>query len=260
MKRSHTLLALSLVIGMTGCASSSVTSEDGEPRFPDLDSSYLETGDFIDPENVLSVAKGQHKDQVRLLLQHPHFSEGIFNVREWDYAFNFYTGAGGDYITCQYKVMFDRNNRVEHTYWRNPHCPALLVPIEIEEEKETQTISLTSDVLFDFDSAALTLEGERALQRMADQLRESHSDPMLMIVGYTDRLGSVDYNLNLSRERAEAVKNYLVGQGMPAQQIVTEGRGMADPVVDCPGNIATSQVKECLQPNRRVEVTVTAAE
>ena len=72
----------------------------GEAQFPALSSSYLKTGDFIGTDHVRRITPGLNKDQVRLELGNPHFSEGIFGVREWDYAFNFYTGkANNDYVT-----------------------------------------------------------------------------------------------------------------------------------------------------------------
>ena len=70
----------------------------------------------------------------------------------------------------------------------------------------------------------------------------------------TDRIGTDEYNLNLSQERAEAVSNYLVEQGVPASVMHSEGRGKADPVVQCePGSSA--DVIACLAPNRRVEIS-----
>ena len=137
MTHLKTLLTLGCVIALAGCtlsAPSNVTANEEDIRFPDLDSAYLEGGVFIEPESVLRISQGQHKDQVRRLLHHPHFSEGIFNVREWDYAFNFYTGEDNAYLTCQYKLKFDDDDRVESIHWKNPQCPALLVPIVVEEE------------------------------------------------------------------------------------------------------------------------------
>lgn len=257
MKQTRTLLALGLAIGLAGCASSASTpnAQEDETRFPDLDSTYLNTGDFIDPESVLRISQGQHKDQVRRLLGHPHFSEGIFNVREWDYAFNFYTGEGSAYITCQYKLRFDDDNRVTSSHWRDPQCPVLLVPIEIEEENQSQALTLSGDVLFDFDSAELTLEGRRAIDRLAEQLQQNYANPVLHIIGYTDRFGSKQYNIDLSYQRATAVKNQLVSRGLPGNRIATAGRGEADPVVNCLG-AATPAVKECLKPNRRVVINI----
>ncbi|NOG31354.1 OmpA family protein [Halomonas sp. TBZ9] len=73
----------------------------------------------------------------------------------------------------------------------------LLVPVEVEEENQSQTLTLSSDVLFDFDSAELTLEGRRAIDRLAEQLQQNDSNPVLHIIGYTDRFGSPQYNIDL---------------------------------------------------------------
>lgn len=259
MAHLKTLLTLGLVTALVGCASSvpsNTATNEEDTRFPDLDSTYLETGDFIDPDSVLRISQGQHKDQVRRLLNHPHFSEGIFNVREWDYVFNFYTGEGNAYLTCQYKLKFDDDNRVESTHWLNPQCPALLVPIVVEEGDSAQVLTLSGDVLFDFDSAELTLEGQRAINRLGSQLQQDFIDPELQVFGYTDRFGAEQYNIDLSYQRAMAVKQQLIRLGLPSNRIATVGRGAANPVVQCEG-AATPAVKECLKPNRRVEIEVT---
>lgn len=259
MKNRAIVLAIGLAIGLTGCASNSPLTEEGEVRFPDLSSTYLKMGDFVDPDNVLRISEGQHKDQVRLLLGHPHFSEGIFGVREWDYAFNFYTGNGNEYITCQYKLLFDREMRVTSTYWRDAQCPELLAPVQIEElatEPRQEKLTLSGDVLFDFDSAQLTLEGRRALDRIVEAFDQATPPASVRVAGYADRFGDAQYNLRLSQARAEAVGSYLSSQGRGGSRLSTVGRGEADPIVDCPGQVATSSVKECLKPNRRVELTL----
>ncbi|RUR35020.1 outer membrane protein assembly factor BamE [Vreelandella andesensis] len=258
MKNRSTLLAIGLAIGLAGCASNSPSAEDDEIRFPDLESTYLREGDFVDPNDVLRISEGQHKDQVRLLLGHPHFSEGIFGVREWDYAFNFYTGYANEYITCQYKLLFDREMRVTSTHWRNAQCPVLLVPIQVEElatEPRQERLTLSGDVLFGFDSNQLTFEGRRALERVVDAFHGTTAPASIRVAGYADRFGDEQYNLRLSQERAETVGNYLVNQGVERASLNMVGRGEADPIVECPGQVATPSVRECLKPNRRVELT-----
>lgn len=259
MKNRSTILAIGLMVGLAGCASNASLTDKGDVRFPDLDSTYLKTGDFVDHDAVLRISEGQHKDQVRLLLGHPHFSEGIFGVREWDYAFNFYTGNGNQYITCQYKLLFDRDMRVESTHWRDAQCPALLVPIQMEElatEPRQEKVTLSGDVLFGFDSDQLTFEGKRALERVVDAFHGTSGPASILIAGHADRFGDAQYNLRLSQARAESVGAYLVSQGIPGASINTIGRGDADPVVECPGQVATASVKSCLKPNRRVEMTL----
>ena len=148
---------------------------------------------------------------------------------------------------------------LESTRWRNAQCQALLVPIEVEEiaaEPREEKLTLSGDVLFDFDSDQLSLEGRRVLDRVSDRVLDAYSSPSVLVVGYTDRFGKEQYNLNLSQARAEAVGNYLVSQGIERRNLTLLGRGEADPIVDCPGQMATPGVKACLRPNRRVEITL----
>ncbi|MGM0915621.1 MAG: OmpA family protein [Pseudomonadota bacterium] len=222
--------------------------------FPALDDNWYDGGRFVEPENILRLAEGQTKDQVRQLIGNPHFSEGFFGVREWNYVFNLYTDEpGGDFITCQYQVEFDDDMALEGTRWRDAQCPELLVPVE---QKEDETLVLSGDVLFDFDSDRLTLEGRRALERVAQSTLREFEAPGILVVGYTDRFGSAEYNQELSRSRADTVADYLSIQGVSRGDIRTVGRGEADPVVECTGATATPSVTECLRPNRRVEITI----
>ncbi|NOG31359.1 OmpA family protein [Halomonas sp. TBZ9] len=251
---------MAAIVTLAGCASPPnndrtdlVEAGDG---WPALDDKWYDGGKFVEPEAILRIRETQSKHQVRQLLGDPHFSEGFFGVREWDYVFNLYTGEGNDYLTCQYKVIYDDDMALESTHWRDQQCPALLVPIEVEEVEEERLLTLSGDVLFDFDSDELTLEGRRALDRVAQQTLTDFTLPGLMIAGYTDRFGSEDYNMRLSQSRADTVAGYLSEQGIMRRNIDTIGRGDADPVVECSGTRATAAVTECLRPNRRVEITV----
>ena len=73
------------------------------------------------------------------------------------------------------------------------------------------------------------------------------------IAGYTDRLGSDEYNVELSQRRANAVKSYLVGKGVAADRLIAVGKGKVDPIVHC-DNSARSALIKCLEPNRRVVI------
>lgn len=103
------------------------------------------------------------------------------------------------------------------------------------------------------------LPGGRAeLNRLADELKSRGSDARMRVVGHTDRLGSDSYNLALSQRRAETVRNYLIGQGIPADNITATGMGESQPVVQCT-DTARAALVACLQSNRRVDVEISGA-
>lgn len=255
----HVLLATAVAATaalMHGCASG-ISADESRAEFPDLDSAYLKGGTFVDPGAVLRVSEGQNKDQLRSLLDIPHFSEGLFGVRKWNYAFNFYTDTVPEgYVTCQYQVHFDENALVEKTYWRNDQCADLLVPVTLDQTSEgEEKVTLSSDVLFDFDSDVLRFEGQRSLVRVVDILQTEFSDPEVRVVGHTDRIGDDAYNQVLSENRAQAVRYELVNNGINPSRIQALGAGESQPVVTCADRNG-EQLKTCLQPNRRVDILI----
>ncbi|MBP5978695.1 MAG: OmpA family protein [Halomonas sp.] len=264
IKAALGVASMTAVLTLAGCASppnnDRTELRDEGDGFPALNKNWYAGGQFVNPDDVLRITKGQTKDQVRQLIGNPHFTEGFFGVREWNYVFNLYTGNGNDYITCQYQVHFADDMALESTRWREAQCPSLLMPIkveEIEQQPRQEKLTLSGDVMFDFDSDQLSLEGQRALEIIAQAARSEYESPKLSVVGYTDRFGSEQYNVDLSQSRAEAAGKYLSSQGIQSSNITMAGRGEAEPIVECPGAIATPSVTNCLRPNRRVEITIT---
>jgi OOP family OmpA-OmpF porin len=91
------------------------------------------------------------------------------------------------------------------------------------------------------------------LDEIAEVLKRNPKISDVDITGHTDRLGSEEYNLDLSLRRARAVKDYLVSRGVEADRLRANGKGEANPVVDC-SNANRENLIKCLEPNRRVEV------
>ena len=122
-------------------------------------------------------------------------------------------------------------------------------------------VSFSADSLFDFDKSVVKPTGKQALDKFATDLKGTQYDSV-RVTGHTDRIGSQAYNLKLSSRRAEAVSAYLVeAGGVASNKIAAQGVNGADPVTkpgDCIGNKPTPKLIECLQPDRRVEVEVTA--
>lgn len=102
--------------------------------------------------------------------------------------------------------------------------------------------------LFDFNQAVLRPKAKTVL---AAAVQELQGRP-LTIAGFTDAIGSDPYNEKLALRRAEAVRDYLVGLGLPANQISLKGEGRC-----C--YVASNDTEDGRQQNRRVEIRVEAA-
>lgn len=120
-------------------------------------------------------------------------------------------------------------------------------------------VRFSADSLFAFDRSEVGGDGKAALDKFARELQGTDFT-QVSVLGHTDRLGSAAYNQNLSQQRADAVKSYLVSVGgVGAGKITASGRGESTPVTaagDCVGNRPTPKLVSCLQPDRRVEVEV----
>jgi OOP family OmpA-OmpF porin len=120
---------------------------------------------------------------------------------------------------------------------------------------------LSADALFPFDRGDvgdISVSGRSDLAQIAARLRSSRASHV-EVRGYTDRLGSHSYNLDLSQRRANAVKSALVAQGIPEGKIRAVGLGEQDPIVQCNRPDGPGLV-QCLQPNRRVELVTFVAD
>ncbi len=112
-------------------------------------------------------------------------------------------------------------------------------------------------VFFDFDSSKLDSNDKRRLDNLASTFGKSSDIKDVKIVGYADKIGDKEYNVNLSQKRAKSVQNYLAAQGYVDTNLSeTRGLGETSAYTNCEGNKATGRLIECLSSNRRVEVEV----
>jgi len=91
-------------------------------------------------------------------------------------------------------------------------------------------IEFAMPVNFETDSAKLNASDEPALAQFAKLVEEHYADLNLTIQGYTDPAGSKKHNEQLSQKRAEAVRDFLIGEGVDPGLVKAEGRGSANPV------------------------------
>ena len=125
-------------------------------------------------------------------------------------------------------------------------------PVAYTPPPHLEKYTLAATELFAFDSAKLQMP-EPKLDEIADALNANPGINDVVITGYTDRIGSEQYNQKLSERRAQAVKDYLTSKGIDASRLQAVGKGEANPVVVCTDKVRATLIK-CLEPNRRVEV------
>ena len=128
--------------------------------------------------------------------------------------------------------------------------PLVLIPPEpaTASRQVQEKITLDTDTYFDFDKAELKEDGQRRLDVIASRLKELKLEVMVA-VGHADATGKAEYNENLSKRRAEAVKMFFESRGFPAERIHIDGKGESEP-------IASNATRDGRAKNRRVEVEV----
>ena len=109
-------------------------------------------------------------------------------------------------------------------------------------------VTYAADAFFDFDKYVLKPEGKAKLDDLVGKVKGVNLE-VIIAVGHTDSIGTVEYNQKLSVRRAEAVKAYLVSKGIEKNRVYTEGKGEKQPVAD--NKTAAGRAK-----NRRVEIEV----
>lgn len=121
--------------------------------------------------------------------------------------------------------------------------------IEIQRlQDETLKIDISSEVSFDFGSAAIKPAFRTTLDKVADVLKR-YDRSVVHVVGHTDSVGSEAYNQRLSEQRAQSVIDYFASVGVARDRLRAEGRGETEPR-DSNATEAGRQL------NRRVEVFV----
>jgi len=124
----------------------------------------------------------------------------------------------------------------------------LLPNIKIHGNDSTSMFSINDNVLFGFDKSTLRDSGKQALDQIAASINKRYSNGAIGIYGYTDSIGNKNYNKQLSRERANAVKNYLQKKtNIDMSRINTYARGESNPT-------ATNGTAAGRQENRRVDI------
>jgi outer membrane protein OmpA-like peptidoglycan-associated protein len=120
----------------------------------------------------------------------------------------------------------------------------------VRQREDMLAIILKGDIIFAKNSAEVKKEMYPEIKRIADVMIQ-YPDTRITVEGHTDNSGKEDYNMNLSKQRAESVKTLLVQNGVDGSRISIMPFGETSP-------IASNDTPEGRQQNRRVEIKIQA--
>lgn len=164
-------------------------------------------------------------------------SEGIYKfylINDTKYNFKITKGGFVEYIEEYAVVDEDGDGAVEYNMY-------------IEPEAEPELITL-EDLIFSRGSDRITESSYEELNELVLWLNE-RPNMIIQLEGHTDFAGNADANMRLSQARVEAVKDYLIKQGIKSNRVLTKAFGGTQPLF-------TERTDEAKAKNRRVEVRV----
>jgi outer membrane protein OmpA-like peptidoglycan-associated protein len=209
---------------------------------------FLRDGKIL-PSVLVKKTDGTYEPAKKVL--HPNVKRGE-GVKPTN--FTVYKGMSSTFLTDDYYVI----NLFFIDYLKRKVVPNAQAPspndiegIQIQlSEKEKEIVQKAYEGLkFANGKSEIMSSSFPHLNLLATMLSEK-PDYKLTVNGYTDNVGKAESNLTLSQRRAEAVKDYLVKQGIDASRIKAEGFGMESPIAD-------NTTKDGRAKNRRVEFIMT---
>ncbi|GMU94099.1 MAG: hypothetical protein AMXMBFR4_31570 [Candidatus Hydrogenedentota bacterium] len=141
------------------------------------------------------------------------------------------------------------NRGVVYHCWVKPTPPTPPEPPQPPQPKPERTKPIFNNVLFDFDKAVLKPEGKAEVDKVIAEMK-AHPGDTVLIEGHTCDIGTDEYNMGLGQRRADAVRKYMVENGIAEGRITTKSFGESQPAVpnDGPANRKL---------NRRAEFEIT---
>jgi len=128
-------------------------------------------------------------------------------------------------------------------------CPGTAAGTRVDGDGcPLEKIIALKGVTFEFNKTRLRPDAETILD-WATEILKRYPDMKVEVAGHTDNIGSDSYNQELSEGRANAVRTYFVGKGIPESQLSAKGYGEAEPVAD-------NESEEGRERNRRVELRI----
>ena len=119
---------------------------------------------------------------------------------------------------------------------------------KVQTVEDEISVVLNNDILFQYGKTDLSKNSKQTLNKAVELLNQI-PNRTLVIQGHTDSAGSEEFNMQLSEQRAQAVYDYMLGQGLQIKEVSYKGYGETKPVAD-------NETKEGRKANRRVEFRI----
>ena len=196
---------------------------------------------------TLNVKVTDYKDKPlkgeKILLEMEKTKQSYSGVSGEDGTFTIDIPKGKEY-TIKYLTISDKLDYQKVKIPNFKGLASMKLTIKIEQSKLYEL----KNVFFDTDKATLKPESYNALSNLLEVMKLK-PNMVVEISGHTDNSGDNAHNLKLSKERAEAVKAYLVKNKIAENRIITKGYGSEKPIAD-------NETPEGRQQNRRTEVKI----
>ena len=156
---------------------------------------------------------------------------------------------------CKGKDLCPNKPEVFNQYQDGDGCP------DVAPRKKVviirKKIVIREKIIFGTNTARIMKVSHRLLKGVHKIIKDNPWVKLVRIVGHTDYRGPRKRNLRLSKQRAEAVKAFLVKRGLPAQKLLPDGRGEEEPIQRGCSRLHTwKKVRACWRKNRRVEFKI----
>jgi outer membrane protein OmpA-like peptidoglycan-associated protein len=143
----------------------------------------------------------------------------------------------------------ERASRMEAEKRANQAADELSKISQVKRDSRGVVLTLSGSVTFESGKSEILEGAQGKLDEVAQALIKAKPTKGVVVEGHTDSQGSASFNKVLSQQRADAVRSYLIGQGVPADTIRAEGKGESR-------SIADNDTAEGRAMNRRVEIVL----
>lgn len=227
-----------------------------------VEGSYI-SGHITDPEDLPSSAWSSSNTRVnpdgsfQLQIHYWDLREGMQmhfefdpDNNDWDHVLDM-SGEKGEKL--EGNLVEEKDNGDQYIKLSIDFAgPEINAPkdVDLTMEEEEIKMQVPDDLLFDFDENKLKSEAKETLDEIIEDLSDLGSEVDIQINGHTDNQGDADYNITLSKERAEAVAEYFSeNSDLDSSMMSIEGLGDTEP-------IASNKNEDDRQKNRRVEIVI----